>query len=265
MGFSFRSSRSRSSGSADLDRIRRQEARLHDIAARFRPGDAIVQVNNEAAPAMFETALRRSISGAGSASASHRRTLGAVSLFAGLPEGSQLVVVALDGARRTVNAPARVPDARLDCTDPMGREYLFEVRATIRPDGIGVFRLPGFFLHNPPPNTTFEEQRSPAARHDPQRVQAVEVGAGIVWDLRANGGGMTPVAYDIMAGTPGTSVVATHTCKARVSVVEPPTFQRSRPTSWRCLPPISRPGSTRSSRRRCAWSAEASRSDHPAF
>jgi carboxyl-terminal processing protease len=128
----------------------------------------------------------------------------------------------------------------LDCTDPFSRTIV-PAESEIRSDGVGVIRLPGFLdpQQQFPTNATEQSIADYRARFE-AKIQAafdkVKSAKAIVWDIRGNGGGLTPVGLDIASGFPGTRADAISYCEARKEKSDPPSFDASRYAEYALIP-----------------------------
>jgi hypothetical protein len=181
----------------------------------LRPGDVVVQAGADRRPALLEAAARRPVCGASSPSASHRRTSAAASFFGTVPAGMELTVApAAGGPERTLVVPSTNGPV-VSCQDPLGRAIDFEARAERRPDGVAVIRLPRFYRLAPVSQTDVNAliaQMTDAVRVEFDKVKDAPA---IVWDLRANYGGITPVGLAIASGMPTARSTALSYCRYR--------------------------------------------------
>jgi C-terminal processing protease CtpA/Prc len=149
-----------------------------------------------------------------------RRTSGAASFFGVVPAGTKLTVRSPSGATRDVTVPAEADATVTSCYETFGRSRAVYAEATVRPDGVAVIRLPSFFPWDKP----FPQTTDPAvlqqfiADYQAEVVavfDTVKNAPGIVWDVRANGGGITTVGLAIASGFPTARATTVSYCRAR--------------------------------------------------
>lgn len=191
------------------------------------PGDLVTGAGPDDGAAMLEAAARRPVCGASAPSISSRRAMAAASFFATVPAGTELRVTRVDGGRETLSAPEG--GALISCQDPLGRDIGFDADAYLRPDGVGVIRLPRFFPlnHQLPTNPTQQDIDALIQAMRQPVIDAFEVvkdAPAIVWDARSNYGGITLVGLEIVGGMPGAQAMAISSCRARIEGSDPPAF-----------------------------------------
>ena len=193
----------------------------------LEPGDLVTGAGPDDGEAMLEAAARRPVCGASAPSVSSRRTMAAASFFGTVPVGMELRIERVDGTTETLVAPEG--GGVISCQDPLGRDIAFDADSYLRPDGVGVIRLPRFFpLNHPlPPNPTpadidalIEAMRQPVIA----AFEQVKSAPAIVWDARSNYGGITPVGLEIVGGMPSAQAMPISSCRARIEGSDPPAF-----------------------------------------
>jgi hypothetical protein len=199
-------------------------------------GDQIVQAGDDSGPALLEAAARRPVCGTSSPAASHRRTSAAASFFGTVPAGMELTVrPAGGGADRTLIVPSS-NGMIMSCQDPLGRNIAFDAQSEVRTDGVAVIRLPRFFPRNPVSQTDVNaliQQMMDAVRTEFDKVKSAPA---IVWDARANYGGITPVGLAITGGMPGARATQLSWCTARIGGTDPPEFDTQRYAEYQITP-----------------------------
>ena len=159
--------------------------------------------------------------------------------------GEKLEVESPDGAVRAVTVPDGALSGDLQkalfCQDPFGRDTRKPVESELRPDGVGVIRLPGFT----DPEQPFPTSGNPAdidayqAKFE-DKIQAafdaVKTARAIVWDVRGNGGGLTRVGLDIASGFPGAQAGDISYCQARIPKSDPPAFDTFKYATYALAP-----------------------------
>jgi C-terminal processing protease CtpA/Prc len=189
------------------------------------PGDQVLDADGVSGTELVQRSLLRPVCGNSSATESHMRTTAATSFFGTVPEGTTLTILPADGSpRRTVTVPGS-NQALLDCRDPMGKDTAFDARAELRPDGVAVIRLPRFFPIEGQPDDPPDQLMMQMEQAVQTAFDSVKDAPGLVWDLRANVGGITQVALDIVAGMPGARAVPTLAhCQSRIPFQQPVAF-----------------------------------------
>lgn len=162
-----------------------------------------------------------------------------------LRAGETIEIESPTGERRTTVVPqgALTGDLQraLSCQDPFGRDVGKPVESALRPDGVGVIRLPGFTDPEQPfpMNGTLADIEAYRAKFE-DKIQvafdAVKTARAIVWDVRGNGGGLTLVGLGIASGFPGARAAQISYCQARVPKSDPPTFDAQRYAAYALTP-----------------------------
>lgn len=187
-----------------------------DNPLELQPGDLITAVDGVVGDEMYEMVLRYPVCGAAAASADGARILAATSLFSSIPVGTTLDVQRIsDGTTEVLEVP-NSPEMPLECRDPMGRNLWFDAESYLRPDGVGVVRLPRLFPLGHDFDEPYEELFDAMQGAILDAFEPVADASALVWDLRANGGGLTVVGYSVVEGMPGIEHTYISTCGYRI-------------------------------------------------
>jgi hypothetical protein len=183
-------------------------------------GDVVLRAGDDEGEAIYEAAFRRPTCGNTFPAASGRRTSGAASFFGVVPSGTKLTVRSPSGATREVMVPAESDSVPTSCYEVFGRSRALVAEATVRPDGVAVIRLPSFFPYDKPfPNTTDPDVIQQFIDEYQARVVAVfdtvKTAPGIIWDVRANGGGISKVGLAIVGGFTSARATSVSYCQYR--------------------------------------------------
>lgn len=176
-------------------------------------GDLVIAVDNEEGEAMRRTALRRPVAATGSATEAHRRMAAALATFAAPEPGTELLVRAPSGAVRTVVVP-QAASTFLDCRGPLTADRSSRPRVTRRPDGVAVIRVPSFYVADPG-QTDLEAVRATTRAAIREAFEQARDAPAIVWDVRANFGGLTLQGLEIVQGMPSARPTPIATCEYR--------------------------------------------------
>lgn len=179
------------------------------------PGDLITSLDGLTGDDMIDEILHYPMCGSSISSTSHRRVTAATSIFASIPVGAGVEVTTIAGTTEELLIPDE-PVNLLSCLDAMGRDTYFNARSYIRDDGIGVIQLPRFFPLGADQSMPYEEQIAQMEAAILETLDAVRSAAGIVWDVRANAGGISPVAFRVVGGMPGAQHVHIAHCGTRI-------------------------------------------------
>jgi C-terminal processing protease CtpA/Prc len=159
--------------------------------------------------------------------------------------GESFEVESPDGNRRTVDVPAGALPSTLAgalwCADPLGRSTHVPAESYVRPDGVGVIRVPGFVDPEQTFPTSgsvedFEAYREAFQAKIQAAFEAVKDARALVWDIRGNGGGLTLVGLAIASGFPGASDGEISYCRARLPRSDPPDFDLFRYARYALTP-----------------------------
>jgi hypothetical protein len=172
--------------------------------------------------ALFDTLARRPMCVTSRPSRSYRDSQIATTFADLVRPGESIEVESPNGARRTVVVPelAEASADLLSCQDPFGRDTSIAVSWELRPDGIGVIRLPAFVDGE----QTLPQTGDPAdlAAYDERFLdkiarafERVKDARAIIWDVRGNSGGRTRVALAIASGFPGATSTPLSSCQFR--------------------------------------------------
>ena len=172
------------------------------------PGDLVVSADGNEDDALVSWSLARPVCGGGAASDQARREEAARSFFSALPAETELVVQGPDGDTRTVTVPATQRDW-LYCRDPLGRDTRIVAKSWVRDDGIAVIHLPAF---TPPggfdPNGDVMAQIQAFEDAIFAEFEKVRDADALIWDVRSNLGGASPVGFSIAAGNLCTAIAS---------------------------------------------------------
>jgi hypothetical protein len=193
------------------------------------PGDLVTRIGDEDA---IRRLGHRPMCGASHPSTSYRETTVASTFADLIAPGEALVVERPDGSMRTFRA--EVGDLTGDFSHGLGCEDVMArppgIRAELR-DGVGILRLHTFMdVEEPFPTDPAELDAYDARFIDKIRAafDTVKHARALVWDVRGNGGGRTPVALAIASGFPGASSETISFCRARVPGSNPPALSDDR-------------------------------------
>jgi hypothetical protein len=211
----------------------------------LKKGDLVTRVGDASGSSLLTKLAERPICTASHPSTSNRDAVTAASFTDLLVAGEEIEIESPDGLKRTIKMPD-VPlhdtsvKGALFCEDPFSRKQV-PAESELRPDGIGVIRLPGFT----DPEQTFPTDGTEAsfqAYRDKfeAKIQAafdkVKSAPAIIWDIRGNGGGLTLVGLEIASGFPGARADALSYCEARTSGSDPPAFAPERYAEYALTP-----------------------------
>lgn len=190
-------------------------------------GDMIVAAEGNTSEDLISYSLARPVCEGGAASEQALAENAARSFFSALPEGITLRVRDPQGTLRDVITPAPLDDPAqwLSCFEPLGRAQNFVAQSRVRPDGVAVIRLTRFT-----PLNGFDLQQDIQLQIDAlkQELKAefdkVKTADAIIWDVRSNPGGASPVGFSIVEGMPGAKAVGIARCSTRVAHTDPPRY-----------------------------------------
>jgi hypothetical protein len=193
-------------------------------------GDLVTALGDAQGAQVLTTLTARPTCASSAPTSSFLDTITASNFVDHLIGGDVLQVESADGGVRMIT----MPDAGLagdfthgaSCGDPFARPAVV-AEATLRPDGVGVIRLPSFldyqqtFPTNPTQAQIDAYKMTFEAKIQTAFDQVKDAGA-VVWDVRGNGGGMTLVGLDILSGFPGADATELSYCQARIPNSDPP-------------------------------------------
>ncbi len=180
------------------------------------PGDRITAIGDDSGDAMGERVLGYPACGNAAASVDGRRIMAATSALGAIPVGETVTIDSPEGVTHEVSVPATTP-ADLDCRDPMGRNWSFNARSTLRDDGLAVIRVPRFLPLGLAPDATYAEQYEAMRSAVLTAFQQVaDEASAIIWDMRANVGGLTLVGLEIVEGMRGARSTTVAHCGRRI-------------------------------------------------
>lgn len=208
-------------------------------------GDVVVRLASGAASsagAMLTELGDRPMCAVSRPSASYRDASVAATFSDLLREGETIEIESPSGARRTVTVgPLGAAGDAIACDDPLGRPTSVAVQSYVRPDGVGVIRLPSFVDPEQtfPTSGSLEEIEAYRERFEAKiqaAFDAVKSAPAIVWDIRGNGGGLTMVGLDIASGFVGATGGEISYCRARIVRSDPPRFGAERYATYQLSP-----------------------------
>lgn len=195
------------------------------------PGDEVVAFEDTTGEAMAAFALSLPMSGHLRPSPAGMRHAAAESLLTGAREGMALDVRSSTGVRRVILPAPGTP--WVDCADSFQRTDAarapYDWKATMRPDGIGVIHLATFypaFLYDRALDTEAAVQQAidEAIASLEAEFDTIRSARGVVWDLRGNQGGLTPLGLAVASGLPGARAGPYTECYHRDPGSTPATF-----------------------------------------
>ena len=204
---------------------------LPNLLMGLNVGDLIVGVDGQSGEALVQWSLNRPLCGAGAASTQARYEEAARSFFSSLPRKTLLSVVSPNGRRKEIEVtePLR-RSAWMSCQEPLGRNTRVQADAYMRADGIGVIRRPSFYpLQGFDLNQDIETQMEALKQVIQDSFDTIKSARAVIWDVRSNSGGASPVAFAIAGGMPGFRPVGIARCTTRRPNTEPPTFFKGGP------------------------------------
>lgn len=184
-------------------------------------GDIVLEVDGRSGPELVAWLLPQPSSSAMPASDSAFSHIAGLQLFSTLRFGATLTVEGVDGTRRATSARVSSPPSEpVDCQDPLARDRTQDVYADLRPDDVAVIRLPNLVPSGEPPPQTSDAliaylqvlvDRISAA------AQSVVTGQtrAVVWDIRGNVGGSSPVGFAVVQGFLSTRSGDLSVCEVR--------------------------------------------------
>jgi C-terminal processing protease CtpA/Prc len=196
-------------------------------------GDVVTRVGDVSGRAMIDALGKRPMCVTSRPDKSFADTSTAATFADLLRAGEKIEVTSADGKTRTITVPdgglGTSLKSALACSDPLGRSTSIPVESWLRPDGIGVIRLPGFTDPQQafPTNPSEEEYEAYKTKFEEKIKVAfdkVKDARAIIWDVRGNGGGLTMVGLGIAAGFPGAAAGEISYCQGRVQGSSPPKF-----------------------------------------
>ncbi len=203
-------------------------------------GDLVVGVNG--GTGVLDTLASRPMCTASRPSRAYRDASTAATFADLLAPSERIEIEAPNGTRRTVVVPAEASVGSLmSCQDPFGRDTQVPVESSLRADGVGVIRLPGFLdpeQQTPTSGLQAEYDAYIAAFQAKIAVafDALKSAPAIVWDIRGNGGGATPIGLAIASGFPGANAAQLSYCQARIPASSPPAFDPQRYVPYALTP-----------------------------
>jgi hypothetical protein len=192
-------------------------------ALALQPGDQITAVNGLQGDALVDWVVDGPLCATGAGTRSTAHTVAAASLLGLVSEGDVLTVAPLEGSPLDVVVPA--PGDPTWC----GTDTTRWISGHQRSDGVAVITITRFILYPGEDGyVPLTNDASVALFVDNMLAQAQVVfdavapgAAGLVWDIRGNGGGITYVALALAGGTPGTDPGVVATCWGRIPGSDP--------------------------------------------
>ncbi len=191
-------------------------------------GDLITAENGVSGDALFDLVQSRPTCGAVYPATSGKRASAAASYFGSVPAGAKLSVTPVSGATPySLDVPEQFDSQPTRCADALGRDVQFNIRAETRSDGVAVIRLPRFFpLGKSPPTNPADAQKfiDDFIAELATEFDKVKSAPMLIWDIRGNGGGITPAGLAIAGGMPTAKATDVSYCVNRISGTNPPSF-----------------------------------------
>ncbi len=200
----------------------------------LKKGDIVTGIEGGASgSAILASLAARPICATSRPSTSFRDASTASSFTDLLRSGEVITIESPDGTTRKATIPdgglsGNLKDA-VSCSDPFSRAAP-PAESELRPDGVGVIRLPSFVDPEQPfpsGNVTqadLDQYRAAFEAKIKTAFDKVKNAPAIVWDIRGNGGGLTLVGLHIASGMPGAKADQISYCQARIEKTNPPQF-----------------------------------------
>ena len=192
-------------------------------------GDRIIRAGEDTGEAILEAAAARPLCGTSAPSEAFRKGEAATSFFGSVPAAMELEVQPVSGAAYTLTVPDTHDATPTNCQDPLGRDMSFNAQSYLRPDGIGVVRVPRFFplgfsLPVNPTQQEIDELINTMMQAVVDAFDQVKSAPQLIWDARSNFGGVTLVGLEIAGGMPTATQTTLSSCQVRVPYSDPPAF-----------------------------------------
>lgn len=166
----------------------------------LRAGDEILAVDGKRGAEMMQAALEQPMCTMSSASESNRRFMAGTSIFAVARVGMTVEVKHIDGTIETKTvAPTDMKG--MSCRDAFGAPMDYVAKARRQGD-IGIIRVPALSSAQQE-GETLEQTQTRVRAELLAAFEEVKDAKGIIWDLRANGGGTSMFGIEIVAGLAG--------------------------------------------------------------
>lgn len=199
-------------------------------------GDQIMAYNGMGGSQMITAILDNPICGFAPTHEDGEQEMAAESLFSILKKGDKLSIKSFDGSTRDVV----VSDdgiAPASCLFPRDAQPDQWFNVTVRADDIAVFRITRFTLRPGEPGYVEANSEETIARLIENMTQQLEEAIealpgstkGVVWDIRGNTGGVSPVGFAIASGMQGARAVEIARCTTKVTGTIPSQFLESGP------------------------------------
>lgn len=203
----------------------------------LKPGDIVRSIGGDSA--LFETLRARPMCAISMPSPDSEHGMLAATFADLVKPGEILQVEAASGESRDVTVVVEEGNQFADCTDPLGRPKERAVYSERRADGVGVIRLPSFLdPEQIPPDDPAEIAAYVEAFEAKIQVafDALADAPALIWDIRGNGGGATPVGLDIASGFVGADATPLSYCVTRNTNSDPPSYGSARSVEYRLSP-----------------------------
>ncbi len=208
--------------------------RLSTSPLDLAPGDVVTALNTLTGNAMTREILSRALCSSGPANEEGDRALAAGSLFAVLQPGDVLTVQGLDGETREVAVTTSGSTLADYCGAIPGTVNTFEplVAAHLRDDGVAVVRLSRMILvQGEPGNISVTNEETWLQYIDNMIAQVKDAfdqvapdATALVWDIRGNIGGASPLGFAIAEGLRGARQTPIARCFLRDFGTDPVTY-----------------------------------------
>jgi C-terminal processing protease CtpA/Prc len=200
------------------------------------PGDRVVALNGRHGDAMVDAIMSGALCTNGAGNDDVRHEHAAESLFSTIRVGDELTVIDALGTERSVVVQTD-GSGYVECRFPAGSINQPLIDVETRADGVAVMRLRRFFLFSDEPGyieVTTEEELWEYVDNMIEKIRtefaAVEpLATGIIWDVRGNIGGASPVGFEIAAGMPGAASTPLARCTTRIPGTNPAEYWQMGP------------------------------------
>lgn len=199
-------------------------------ALSLLPGDRVHAVNGRSGTTLVDHLADGPLCATGASTDDVRHELAAHVLLGSLQPGDHLEVERLDGTFVSVEVATPTESDGQWC-GPDTRDW---IDSYVRDDGVAVIRVSRWILAPGDPNYVsiydvedYDDYLEAMLSHAQEHFDAVTPGAtGLVWDIRANGGGFTYTTLALAAGMPGAREGVVTRCVGRVPGSDPVAYTR---------------------------------------